>query len=80
MIMKTFPVSLWIPTALNFVASHRGIVNSTICQVLQSTNYSNLFTTTRDELDLEDCHALGAELPAGVAPAVSGGHCDGFAW
>jgi GDP-L-fucose synthase len=41
-----------------FVAGHRGMAGSAICRALQRAGYSNLLTTTRAELDLENGPAV----------------------
>jgi GDP-L-fucose synthase len=47
-----------------FVAGHRGMAGSAICRALQRKGYSNLLTTGRDELDLEDAVAVRAWFEA----------------
>ncbi len=42
-----------------FVAGHRGLVGSSIVEVLQDRGYSNLITRTHQELDLSDFRAVG---------------------
>ena len=42
-----------------FVAGHRGLVGSSIVEVLQNRGYSNLITRTHQELDLSDFGAVG---------------------
>jgi GDP-L-fucose synthase len=41
-----------------FVAGHRGMAGSAICQALQRAGYTNLLTASRTELDLEDGPAV----------------------
>jgi GDP-L-fucose synthase len=43
-----------------FVAGHRGLVGSAICQALEARGFDNLVTRTRDELDLRDAAAVDA--------------------
>lgn len=43
-----------------FVAGHRGLVGSSIVQVLQTNGYTNLITKTHQELDLSDFGAVEA--------------------
>ena len=41
-----------------FVAGHRGMVGSAILRKLQALGYSNILTSSRDELDLLDAAAV----------------------
>jgi len=41
-----------------FVAGHRGMAGSAICRALERSNYRNLLTATREDLDLEDAQAV----------------------
>ena len=41
-----------------FVAGHRGMAGSAICRALRRAGYTNLLTSTRAELDLEDAVAV----------------------
>lgn len=41
-----------------FVAGHKGLVGSSIMEVLQSLNYTNIITKSRNELDLCDFKAV----------------------
>ena len=51
-------VALITPADRIFVAGHRGMAGSAICRALQRAGYSNLLTSSRSELDLEDGSAV----------------------
>jgi GDP-L-fucose synthase len=43
-----------------YVAGHQGLVGAAICRALDSRNFTNLITRTRDELDLRDAASVEA--------------------
>ena len=66
-----------------YVAGHRGMVGSAIVRNLQAKGYTNLLTTTRQELDLRDTAAVNAwfaahrpEVVIDAAAKVGGIHAN----